>query len=195
MILLIDNYDSFTYNIAQLIEMLGHTCVVIRNDKLTVPDIERLAPSALVLSPGPGRPEEAGIMLEIITHFSFRLPILGVCLGHQGIGLAFGAEVIRAPLAAHGKTTRLRHDGQGLFQSIKQNVSAARYHSLVVREETLPSCLEITARSSDGLIMGLRHRQAQIEGVQFHPESIATDGGKEMMANFLSLVSTASHAA
>jgi anthranilate synthase/aminodeoxychorismate synthase-like glutamine amidotransferase len=185
MILLIDNYDSFTYNLYQMIEQLGHACQVRRNDEIEISDIHDMTPKKIVISPGPGEPDSAGVTLAVIKTFSGQIPILGVCLGHQAIGQAFGGRVIRAPRPKHGKTSRITHFDSGIFKGVNSPFSATRYHSLVVAESSLPDCLEITARSEDGLIMGLRHREHQTEGVQFHPESIATENGSALLSNFL----------
>jgi anthranilate synthase/aminodeoxychorismate synthase-like glutamine amidotransferase len=186
-ILLIDNYDSFTFNLFQLLSELGAKVEVRRNDALTVEGLASLAPSALVISPGPGAPVEAGVSCDAIRHFSRRMPVLGVCLGHQAIGEVFGGRVVRAPEPRHGKVSRLKHDGRGLFRGLPSELGVARYHSLAVEESSLPDCLEITARSEDGVIMGLRHRELAVEGVQFHPESVASEHGREMMSRFLEL--------
>ncbi len=185
MILLIDNYDSFTFNLYQYIEELGHRCKVIRNDEKTVEQIAKLKPSRIVLSPGPGDPDSAGVTLQVIRELQGKFPILGVCLGHQAIGQAFGGRVIRAPMMMHGKLSAVTHDGRGIFKGVASPFQATRYHSLIVEKKTLPKCLKITATSSDGLIMGLRHKELPVEGVQFHPESIMTEGGKAMIGNFL----------
>lgn len=185
MILLIDNYDSFTYNLCQYIEMLGARCRVVRNDEIALAEIEDLSPSRIVLSPGPGRPGDAGITLSAVSHFAGRIPILGVCLGHQAIGEAFGGKVIRAPMPCHGKLSTIHHVSRNIFSGIANPMTVARYHSLMIDEESLPPCLEVTARTDDGLIMGIRHREFEIEGVQFHPESVATDHGLRLMRNFL----------
>ncbi len=187
MILVIDNYDSFTFNLVQYLGELGQRLLVVRNDAVTVAEIERLAPAALVVSPGPGRPEAAGIIVEAIRCFSGRIPILGVCLGHQAIGAAFGGRVTPAPAIMHGKTSEIHHDGRTIFAGLPDPFRATRYHSLVVAEQHLPECLEISARTPDGVIMGLRHRSFTVEGVQFHPESILTEGGMNLLRNFLSL--------
>jgi anthranilate synthase/aminodeoxychorismate synthase-like glutamine amidotransferase len=187
MILVIDNYDSFTYNLVQYLGELGTELIVRRNDAITVAEIERLAPQRIVISPGPKTPSEAGICLDVIKTFSGRIPILGVCLGHQAIGQAFGGRVIRAPELMHGKTSLISHDGKTIFSGLPNPFIATRYHSLIVERESLPACLEISATSPDGLIMGLRHRTMQVEGVQFHPESILTEVGKTLLANFLKL--------
>jgi anthranilate synthase/aminodeoxychorismate synthase-like glutamine amidotransferase len=185
MLLMIDNYDSFTYNLVQYLGELGEVIKVYRNDQITVDEIEALDPERIVISPGPCSPAEAGISNEIITRFSGRKPLLGVCLGHQCIGHVFGGEVVRAPRLMHGKTSMIHHDGKGLFVGLPNPFEATRYHSLIVRKETLPSCLEITAETDQGEIMGLRHREYQVEGVQFHPESILTQAGKDLLRNFL----------
>lgn len=185
MILLIDNYDSFTYNLKQYIEELGSRCVVYRNDAISLAQISSLAPRRIVISPGPGNPDSAGITLDLIRTFSDRIPILGVCLGHQAIGQAFGGRVIRAPRPKHGKISRVIHHGQGVFAGVPTPFNVARYHSLIVERSSLPDCLEISAESEDGLIMGLRHRTLNVQGVQFHPESIATENGRELLDNFL----------
>jgi anthranilate synthase component 2 len=185
-ILLIDNYDSFTFNLAQYLGELGDAPLVRRNDELTVADIEALAPARIVISPGPGRPEDAGVSVETIKAFGARVPVLGVCLGHQAIGYAFGGTVARAPTLMHGKTSTLEHDGRGVFTGVAQPFVAGRYHSLVVTEP-LPPSLEVTARTDDGVVMGLRHRTYPIHGVQFHPESVLTGEGKKILRNFLEL--------
>ncbi len=185
MILLIDNYDSFTYNLYQAVRALGASCRVVRNDRLSVEGIRRLRPGKLILSPGPGRPEEAGVTLEVIRSLSRRIPTLGVCLGHQAIALAYGGRVVRASRLMHGKTCRIRHDGQGVFRSLPQNLTVMRYHSLVAEKKTIPDCLIPSAFSEDGLLMGIRHREHPVEGVQFHPESVMTPEGSRMIRNFL----------
>ena len=187
MLLVIDNYDSFTFNLVQYLGELGADIEVHRNDALTIDDIDRLRPARIVISPGPGRPEDAGIIIEAIRAFAGRIPILGVCLGHQAIGAAFGAEVIRSPVLMHGKTSLVHHDGRTVFQGLRTPLRATRYHSLVVSEAGLPACLEVSARTDDGAIMGLRHREWDVDGVQFHPESILTDLGKELLSNFINL--------
>jgi anthranilate synthase/aminodeoxychorismate synthase-like glutamine amidotransferase len=187
MILVLDNYDSFTYNLVQYLGELGARMRVARNDALTVDEVEGLAPEAIVISPGPGHPDGAGISLELIRRFHARVPILGVCLGHQAIGQAFGGTVARARRQMHGKTSPIAHDGRGVFRGLPPGFEATRYHSLVVLEAGLPADLEITARADDGEIMGLRHRRYPVEGVQFHPESILTSQGKALLANFLAL--------
>ena len=187
MLLLIDNYDSFTYNLYQYLCELGQDVVVIRNDKTTVDDIEKMTPERIVISPGPGRPENAGISNEVISHFAGVLPILGVCLGHQCVGQTFGATVDRAGEIKHGKSSLVHHDGKGVLAGLANPFSAIRYHSLAVMKDDLPGCLEISAQTENGIIMGLRHKQYQIEGVQFHPESIMTKEGKDLLKNFLSM--------
>ncbi|MCL4424729.1 MAG: aminodeoxychorismate/anthranilate synthase component II [Firmicutes bacterium] len=187
MILVIDNYDSFTYNLVQLLGSLGTEVQVFRNDAIDLPTIARLAPVGIVLSPGPGRPEEAGISLGVITRFGANLPILGVCLGHQAIAQAYGGRVVRGREPVHGKVSRIRHDGKTIYQGIAGDFQATRYHSLVVEEESLPAVLKVSARTPDGVIMGIRHRNFPVEGVQFHPESILTGEGRRLLANFLAL--------
>jgi anthranilate synthase/aminodeoxychorismate synthase-like glutamine amidotransferase len=185
MVLMIDNYDSFTFNLVQYLSELGAEVRVVRNDELTVESIETMAPSHLVLSPGPCTPNEAGITLQTIERLAGRIPILGVCLGHQAIGQAFGGKVVRAKQVMHGKVSRVRHDEKGLFRKIPNDFVATRYHSLVVERSSLPACLEISAQSEDGEIMGLRHRQLAVEGVQFHPEALLTQHGHRLLQNFL----------
>jgi anthranilate synthase component 2 len=187
MLLLIDNYDSFTYNLAQYLGELGAELDVRRNDQVTIEEIERLAPAGIVISPGPCTPNEAGISLDAIRHFGGRVPILGVCLGHQSIGQAYGGQVVRAPEIMHGKTSMIHHDGQGLFAGVENPFEATRYHSLIVRREGLPDCLVPTAwiEDADKTIMALRHREHFAWGVQFHPESILTRVGKQLLRNFL----------
>jgi anthranilate synthase component 2 len=187
MILMIDNYDSFTYNLIQYMEQLGASVRVSRNDAITLEEVEALAPSGIMISPGPGRPESAGIVLDLIPRFSGRIPILGVCLGHQAIGMAFGARVVYAEHVKHGKTSMVRGDGKGLYRGITGPFQAMRYHSLAVARDGFPSCLEITSESDDGEIMGLRHREHPTEGIQFHPESIMTHVGKRLLRNFLTM--------
>jgi anthranilate synthase/aminodeoxychorismate synthase-like glutamine amidotransferase len=191
MIFVLDNYDSFTYNLVQLLGELGAELEVRRNDRVTVREIEARRPKALVLSPGPGRPADAGIMLEAIRYFAGKVPILGVCLGHQGIGEVFGGAVVAAPSLVHGKTGEVTHDGKTIFQDLPQSFPAARYHSLVVDAQRFPETLEISARTRDGVVMGLRHRELRIEGVQFHPESILTSTGPRLLKNFLTMVGEA----
>jgi anthranilate synthase/aminodeoxychorismate synthase-like glutamine amidotransferase len=187
MILVLDNYDSFTYNLVQYLGELGATMRVARNDKITIEEIERLEPEGIVISPGPGNPDGAGISLALIRRFHETTPILGVCLGHQAIGQAFGGTVSRARKQMHGKTSRIHHDGRGVFAALPQDFEATRYHSLVVLDQGFPADLEISARAEDGEIMGLRHRRFPVEGVQFHPESILTGQGKALLRNFLGL--------
>jgi anthranilate synthase/aminodeoxychorismate synthase-like glutamine amidotransferase len=185
---MIDNYDSFTYNLVQYLAELGAEVRVFRNDAVSIPEIERLSPEAIVISPGPCTPREAGISVECIRAFAGRIPILGVCLGHQAIGAAFGGQVVRAPRIMHGKTSPIEHDGRTIFTGLPNPFEATRYHSLVVSRENLPECLEVSAWTREGEIMGLRHRSAFVEGIQFHPESILTVQGKPLLANFLGLL-------
>jgi para-aminobenzoate synthetase component 2 len=185
MILVIDNYDSFTYNLVQYLGELGEEIIVKRNDEIDLAGIEALAPDHILISPGPCSPNEAGISLSLIDHFKGKIPIFGVCLGHQSIGQAFGGEVVRAEKLMHGKTSAIHHNGTSIFAGMPSPFTATRYHSLIVRRETLPDCLEITAETDEGEIMGLRHKEYPIEGVQFHPESIITEHGLTMLRNFL----------
>jgi anthranilate synthase/aminodeoxychorismate synthase-like glutamine amidotransferase len=188
MVLVIDNYDSFTYNLVQYLGELGATVVVRRNDEASIDELRALGHERVVISPGPGRPEQAGLSLDVIKEFGPRMPLLGVCLGHQAIGLAFGGEVIRAPLPIHGKTSTVEHNGAGVFAGLVSSFQAGRYHSLIVGEQTLPADLEVTARTKDeGLVMGLRHRTLPIHGVQFHPESVLTNEGRRILRNFLEM--------
>ncbi len=187
MILLIDNYDSFTYNLYQYLRELGAEVEVRRNDKVTIAEVEALAPERIVVSPGPCTPAEAGISVELIRRFAGRAPILGVCLGHQAIGAAFGGRIARAPTLMHGKLSAVVHDGRGVFAGLPQGFMATRYHSLVVERDALPACLEVSAETADGVIMGLRHREYAVEGVQFHPEAILTEHGHDLLRNFLRL--------
>jgi len=188
MLLVIDNYDSFTYNLVQYLGELGATVEVRRNDRVTLDEIENsLRPQRIVISPGPGTPNDAGITLDVIQRFAGKVPLLGVCLGHQAIGQAFGGKVIRAPELMHGKASEVSHDGKTIFAGLNDHFLAGRYHSLIVKRESLPSCLEISAHTADDIIMGLRHRELKVEGVQFHPESILTSDGKQLLANFLKL--------
>jgi para-aminobenzoate synthetase component 2 len=187
MLLMIDNYDSFTYNLVQYFGELGEDIRVFRNNKITIDQIESLRPSRIVISPGPCTPTEAGVSVETIRHFGGSLPLLGVCLGHQSLAVAFGGEVVRAERLMHGKTSKIRHDGKTIFHQLPNPFEATRYHSLIVKRETLPSCFEISAETAEGEIMGLRHRSLGIEGVQFHPESILTMAGKDLLRNFLKL--------
>ena len=187
MLLMIDNYDSFTYNLVQYFGELGEDIRVFRNNKITIDQIETLKPSRIVISPGPCTPKEAGVSVDIIRHFAGRLPLLGVCLGHQSLAVAFGGEVVRAERLMHGKISKIRHDGKTIFRQLPSPFDATRYHSLIVERETLPSCFEISAETAEGEIMGMRHRSFGIEGVQFHPESILTIVGKDLLRNFLKL--------
>ena len=187
MLLVIDNYDSFTYNLVQYFGELGAEMKVIRNDELTVDEIEALSPSKIVISPGPCSPNEAGVSVEVVKRFAGKIPLFGVCLGHQSIAQAFGGEVVRADRLMHGKTSMMEHEGQSVFKGLSQPFEATRYHSLIVRRETLPECLEVTAWTAEGEIMGLRHKDFDVHGVQFHPESILTAEGKNILANFLNV--------
>lgn len=187
MLLMIDNYDSFTYNLVQYFGELGEEPVVFRNDAIDIARIEEMKPSRIVISPGPCTPREAGVSVEVIRHFAGRIPILGVCLGHQSMAYAFGGEVVRADRLMHGKTSPIQHDNRGVFAGLPNPFEATRYHSLIVRRESLPDCFEISAWTQDGEIMGLRHKQFKMEGVQFHPESILTQGGKDLLRNFLEM--------
>jgi anthranilate synthase component 2 len=188
MLLVIDNYDSFTYNLVQYLGELGQDVRVVRNDELTAPEIANLAPAQIVISPGPCTPTEAGISLETIRLYAGKIPILGVCLGHQSIGQAFGGKVIRAAKVMHGKTSRIHHDGKGVFTGLPNPFQATRYHSLIIERASIPDCLEITAKTADeegGEIMAVRHKTLAVEGVQFHPESFLTVGGKDLLRNFI----------
>ncbi|WP_088291943.1 aminodeoxychorismate/anthranilate synthase component II [Bacillus mycoides] len=185
MILMIDNYDSFTFNLVQFLGELGQELVVRRNDEVTISDIENMKPDFLMISPGPCSPNEAGISMDVIKYFAGKLPIFGVCLGHQSIAQVFGGDVVRAERLMHGKTSLMHHDGQTIFSDIPNPFTATRYHSLIVKKETLPNCLEITSWTEEGEIMALRHKTLPIEGVQFHPESIMTSYGKELLQNFI----------
>jgi anthranilate synthase/aminodeoxychorismate synthase-like glutamine amidotransferase len=187
MILVIDNYDSFTYNLVQYLGELGAQVEVRRNDQTTIEEIERMSPERIVVSPGPKTPTEAGICLDLIKKFAGRTPILGVCLGHQAIGQAFGGRVVRALKIMHGKTSPITHDGKTVFARLPNPFPATRYHSLIVERDGLPACLEVSATSPDGVIMGLRHKEMKVEGVQFHPESVLTEVGKQLLDNFLHL--------
>lgn len=184
MVLMIDNYDSFTYNLVQYLGELGAELVIRRNDRVTLDEIREMAPEKIVISPGPCTPNEAGISLDLIRTFAAKVPILGVCLGHEAVGQAFGGRIVRAPTLMHGKTSEIAHDGKGIFRGLANPFTATRYHSLVVDRATLPGCLEVSAEA-DGLIMGLRHREYPVDGVQFHPESILTTEGKALLRNFL----------
>jgi anthranilate synthase/aminodeoxychorismate synthase-like glutamine amidotransferase len=194
MILVIDNYDSFTFNLVQYLGEMGHELKVFRNDAITLERIESLAPSCIVISPGPGRPEDSGIIIPAVRHFAGKIPILGVCLGHQAIGAAFGGAIVAAPSIMHGKTSDIFHDSRTVFGGLPNPFRATRYHSLVVSPEAFPECLEVSARTSDGVIMGLRHREMLVEGVQFHPESILTDIGMKLLSNFVNLTAEKSKA-
>jgi para-aminobenzoate synthetase component 2 len=185
MIFVIDNYDSFTYNLVQYFQEMGHKVRVRRNDKVSMKGIERMRPDYLVISPGPGVPQDAGVSVEAVRTFAGRLPILGVCLGHQAIGFAFGARIGSATRLMHGKVSHVRHDGKRMFKGLENPLPATRYHSLSIRPTELPPCLHVTATSEDGEIMGVRHEKLPVEGVQFHPESILTTGGKRLLQNFL----------
>ena len=187
MVLLLDNYDSFTYNLAQYLGQMGQKLEVRRNDKISLEEIDELSPEQIVISPGPCTPKEAGISVPLIERFAGKIPILGVCLGHQAIGAAFGGRVIRAPKIMHGKTSKIHHDGKTIFRDLPQDFPATRYHSLIVERESLPRELEISAETDDGTIMGLRHKSLRVEGVQFHPESVLTEPGFKLLENFLSL--------
>jgi anthranilate synthase/aminodeoxychorismate synthase-like glutamine amidotransferase len=187
MVFVLDNYDSFTYNLVQYMGELGAEMVVRRNDELTPEEVESLHPDRILLSPGPCTPQEAGISIPLIRHFAGKVPILGVCLGHQAIGAAFGGNVVRAPQLMHGKTSAVTHDGRTVYSGIASPMTCTRYHSLIVAEKDLPAELEISARTADGIIMGLRHREYPIEGVQFHPESVLTQDGKRLIQNFLEM--------
>ena len=187
MILLVDNYDSFTYNIYQYLSELGADVQTVRNDQTSLEEVEALAPERIVVSPGPCTPHEAGISVELIRHFAGKAPVLGVCLGHQCIGEAFGAVVAGAGEIRHGKSSRIEHDGKGVFRGLPNGFEAIRYHSLAIMPESVPECLEVSAHSDSGVIMGVRHREYAIEGVQFHPESIATPVGKDLLRNFLAM--------
>ena len=192
MLLLIDNYDSFTYNLYQYLSELGAEVVTVRNDKITLEDVADMSPEGIVISPGPGTPRESGISNDVIRHFGPQLPVLGVCLGHQCIGDVYGARVDRAEEIRHGKTSMINHQGTGVLAGLPNPFEAIRYHSLVVYPETVPDCLEVTAWTDDGLIMGLRHKEFPVEGVQFHPESILTPVGHDLLRNFLDRVGGAS---
>ncbi len=187
MLLMIDNYDSFTYNLVQHLGEIGEDIKVFRNDRVTIKDIEELNPERIVISPGPCTPKEAGVSVDVIKYFAGKIPILGVCLGHQAIGAAFGGDIIRAPRLMHGKTSMIYHDGKTIYEGLPNPFEATRYHSLTIKKETLPSCLEITAWTDQDEIMGVRHKEFIVEGVQFHPESILTKVGKTLLKNFLKL--------
>ena len=185
MIIVIDNYDSFTYNLVQYLGELGEDLEVFRNDKITIKEIERLKPDRIVISPGPGRPKEAGISKELIQRFASKTPILGVCLGHQCIAEVFGAKIVGAKRLMHGKTSKIYHDGKGIYRGLPKPFIATRYHSLIVDLKSLPDCLTVTARTKEKEVMGIRHKKYRVEGVQFHPESVLTDTGKKLLKNFL----------
>jgi len=187
MLLVIDNYDSFTYNLVQYFGELGSTMVVRRNDEVTVKEIRKMGPSHICISPGPCRPDDAGVSCAVVKEFGARIPLLGVCLGHQSIGQVYGGDVVRADRLMHGKTSAILHDGKGVFAGMGNPFTATRYHSLIVKRETLPDCLEVTAWTDQDEIMGLRHKEHPVHGVQFHPESILTEDGKRMLGNFLSM--------
>jgi len=193
MILLIDNYDSFTFNIVQYLGQMGESVQVFRNDKITLPEIERLKPQAIFLSPGPRSPREAGITVEVVRSFYRTIPIMGICLGHQSIGYAFGGEISRAGRIMHGKTSMIINDGKTIFAGLPNPFSAGRYHSLIVKRASLPDCLEISAETAEKEIMGLRHRQYPVEGIQFHPESVLTPQGKRIIKNFLKYTGRKEH--
>jgi anthranilate synthase/aminodeoxychorismate synthase-like glutamine amidotransferase len=189
MVFVLDNYDSFTYNLVQYLGELGAEVVVRRNDQVTVPEVETMHPERILLSPGPCTPQEAGISIDLVRHFAGKVPVLGVCLGHQAIGAAFGGEIVRAPKLMHGKTSEVQHDGRTIFKGLRSPMTATRYHSLIVQEKGLPKDLEISAYATENggsrVIMGLRHKQFPVEGVQFHPESVLTREGKKLIENFL----------
>src|SRR5215217_596250 len=188
MLLVIDNYDSFTYNLVQYLGELGAEMKIFRNDEITAEDAEKeLKPEKILISPGPGTPDDAGVTLDVIDRFAAKVPLLGVCLGHQAIGQYFGGKVVRAPEPVHGKPVRVRHDGRTIFEGFDGDFNAGRYHSLIVDRESIPDCLEVSAESPDGLVMAMRHRKHRVEGVQFHPESILTEHGKKLLQNFLEL--------
>lgn len=193
MILMIDNYDSFTFNIVQYLGQMGEDVRVFRNDRISLDEIDKLKPQAIFLSPGPRSPREAGITVEVVRSFYTSVPIMGICLGHQSIGYAFGGEIVRAGNIMHGKTSMILNDGKTIFAGLPDPFSAGRYHSLIVKRETLPDCLEISARTEDGEIMGLRHRRHPVEGIQFHPESVLTPQGKRIIRNFLKYTGRKEH--
>lgn len=193
MILMIDNYDSFTFNIVQYLTQMGQDVRVYRNDKIATEDIDQLRPQAIFLSPGPCSPREAGITVAVVRRFYTKIPIMGVCLGHQSIGFAFGGEVVRAERIMHGKTSLVRHDNKTIFTGLPNPFSAGRYHSLIVKRETLPDCLEISAETDEGEIMGFRHKEYPVEGIQFHPESVLTPQGKRIIKNFLKYTGRKEH--
>ncbi len=184
---MIDNYDSFTYNLVQYLGELGQELQVYRNNKITISEIEQMKPDRIVISPGPCTPKEAGVSIDVIKRFTGKVPILGVCLGHQAIGDAFGGDVVRAPSLMHGKTSMIHHDGKTIFAGLPNPFEATRYHSLIIKRDTMPAVLEVSAWTEDGVVMGVRHREFKVEGVQFHPESILTNVGKDLLRNFLKL--------
>jgi len=186
-ILMIDNYDSFTFNLVQYLGILGENIKVRRNDKISLDEIKKMEPSRIVISPGPGRPASAGMSKDIIKHFYKEIPILGVCLGHQCIGEVFGAEVINSGVVIHGKTSKIYHDGKSIFRDIENPFEAARYHSLILKKDTIPSSLRVTAHTEDGIVMGIRHKEYKLEGIQFHPESFLTPAGLSILKNFINL--------
>jgi anthranilate synthase component 2 len=188
MILIIDNYDSFTYNLYQYVGEVYADVKVLRNDEFTIEELKKLPLKGIIISPGPGRPEKAGLCIEVIKAFENTIPIMGICLGHQAIGHAYGGKVISAPEIKHGKTSIIKHNGEGLFKDLKVNLKIMRYHSLIVERDTLPEVLSITAETEDGLIMGIKHKKFQVYGLQFHPESIFTDGGKMIIKNFVEVI-------
>jgi anthranilate synthase/aminodeoxychorismate synthase-like glutamine amidotransferase len=192
-IFLVDNYDSFTYNLFQYLSELGASVQVRRNDRFTLDELEQIDPDAVVISPGPGRPSDAGLTPVLVQRFAGRWPILGVCLGHQAIGEVFGGRIVRAPRLFHGKVSAIHHDGKNVFAGLANPLTATRYHSLVIDPSSVPACLEVSARTADGVIMGIRHRDLPVEGVQFHPESALTPEGKQLLGNFLSLVRRFEH--
>ncbi|MCE5284982.1 MAG: aminodeoxychorismate/anthranilate synthase component II [Pelosinus sp.] len=185
---IIDNYDSFTYNLFQYIAELGHDVTVIRNDKIAAAELETGDYRAIIISPGPGTPDEAGISKDVIRHFAGKVPILGVCLGHQAIGEVFGGRVVRGPIPVHGKASEIKHNGEGLYKGLPQQLVVGRYHSLIVEKETLPDSLEITSETADGIIMGIKHKKYKVEGVQFHPESVLTPDGLKLLKNFFEAI-------
>jgi anthranilate synthase/aminodeoxychorismate synthase-like glutamine amidotransferase len=193
MILMIDNYDSFTFNIVQYLAQMGKDVRVYRNDKITLKEIEKMKPAAIFLSPGPRSPREAGITVEVVRNFHQSVPLMGICLGHQSIGFAFGGDIVRAEKIMHGKTSMINNDGKTIFAGVPNPFSAGRYHSLIVQRETLPDCLEISAETEEGEIMGLRHKQYPVEGIQFHPESVLTPQGKRIIRNFLKYTGRKEH--
>ena len=193
MLLMIDNYDSFTYNLVQYLGELGEDIRVFRNDKITIPEIEELKPDRIVISPGPCTPKEAGISIKVVKHFAGKLPILGVCLGHQSMGAAFGGLVTNAPRLMHGKTSAVHHDGKTIFKGLPNPFEATRYHSLIIEKKNLPDCFEITAWTDRDEIMGIRHKEFAAEGVQFHPESILTNAGHDLLRNFLNIKTGKAH--